>query len=95
MLNQFLSDNNVPNISTSRTTILFGNPKEKSNSLENTLILLVKKFLWTSKFKESIPTLNGFKNVLKYYLDSLSVTYEILGNSVQFDETWGRLYYTL
>ena len=79
----------------SRSNILFGNPNEKSDSLENSLILLVKKYLWTSKFKESLPTLNGFKNVLKYYLDSLSVTYEILGNSVQFDEIWGRLYYIL
>ena len=95
ILNQFLSENNVPTISMTRTNILFGNPKEKSNSLENTLILLVKKYIWCSKFKDSIPTLIGFKNVLKYYLNSLSVTYEILGNSVQFDEIWGRLYYIL
>ena len=94
-LNQFLTENMVPPVPTSRLNILFGNHREKSNSLENTLILLGKKFLWTSKFKNSIPTINGFKNVLKWYLGNLAVTSEILGKSVEFDEMWGRLYYTL
>ena len=94
-VNQFLSDNIVPNITTSRLNILFGNPNEPSNSLENTLILLVKKFIWSSKFKNSIPTLNGFKHVLKFYLDNLSVASEMLGKATEFDTIWGRLYYIL
>ena len=39
----------------SRNNILFGIQDEMPNSFHNTLILLGKKFVWISKFKDTVP----------------------------------------
>ena len=94
-LNEFLVENSIPPLPMSRTTILFGNHDEKPNSLANTLILLGKKFVWSAKFKDTVPRLNIFKYVLRDYVSNLKMVSNILQKEEEFEQIWGLLYLML
>ena len=93
--NDFLANNTIPSLDVARTNILFGVKEEKINSLQNTLILLGKKYVWTSKFKGTAPRINIFQNILREYLNNLKMVHSILGKDDDFENTWGLLYLLL
>ena len=74
-----------------KTDFLFGKAKAQIYSPKNFIPLVLKKYIWRSKFKTTILTLVGFKALLKSYLCDLKYLYEYKNIVVQFDE-WNTLF---
>ena len=52
-------------------TILFGNKEEKFDSLDNQVILWLKSFIWSNKFKNSHLSISIFKEMFKNRLQEV------------------------
>ena len=57
--------------------VLFGYHKELFNEPKNYLMLVLKRFIWISKFKTGVLSIVGFKNHLKSVLRELKVLYNL------------------
>ena len=74
-----------------REQFLFGYLDQPYNTPCNYLVLFLKKFIWSSKFKTNINlSLVGFKNYLKYVLFDLKLLYELKNKSAEFN-VWNDL----
>ena len=71
---------------------LFGNTNTKNDSFENLLLLYCKGYIWCCKYRNTLPTLAGFKLYVCQYLKTLQVIYTIQSRSDNFVLTWGILY---
>ena len=58
---------------------------------KNYLSLLIKKFIWKTKFKNAFLNMVGLKTYLKTCLKELKVIYEIKDQALIFNE-WIMLY---
>ena len=70
---------------------LFGFPSESFGHPKNYLSLLIKKYIWKSKFKNAILNIVGLKNHLKMNLCELKIIYDIKEEAIKFNE-WILLY---
>ena len=70
---------------------LFGCPNKDFNAPENYLALHLKKFIWTSKFKNKVLSVVGFRYYFKTVLTELKVLREIREKKNNFD-VWVDLY---
>ena len=75
----------------SKLESLFGVPSESFEHPKNLLSLLIKKYIWKTKFKNAILNIAGFKNYLKTNLNELKIIYDIKEEAVKFNE-WILLY---
>ena len=73
---------------------LFGHHKTLAYSIYNFLSLVIKKYIWKSKFKNAILTMDGFTAMLKSYLCDLKYMFHVKNLSDQFNE-WNSLYDSL
>ena len=71
---------------------LFGNINTKNDGFENLLLLYCKGYIWCCKYRNTLPTLAGFKLYVFQYLKTLQVIYTIQSRSDNFVLTWGILY---
>ena len=72
-------------------------PKKNNQNIENPknlLSLLIKKYIWTSKFKTSLISLVGLRAYLKTYLDEIKTISIVRGKADSFKE-WINLYSAL
>ena len=60
-----------------REQVLFGYHKELFNEPKNYLVLVLKQFIWISKFKTGVLSIVGFTNHLKSVLRELKVLYNL------------------
>ena len=60
-------------------------------NIYNFLSLVIKKYIWRSKFKNAILTMDGFKALLKLYLCDLKYVFEIKNMSDKFNE-WNPVF---
>ena len=58
---------------------------------KNYLSLLIKKFIWKTKFKTDFLSIVGLKTYLKLWLKELKFVYEIKEEALKFNE-WIMLY---
>ena len=79
-----------------RNEFIFGNYKFSTESPQNYLSLIIKKYIWKTKFKTPTPilTINGLKNYLKMCLEELKTIYIVREKASSFDE-WLILYFDL
>ena len=91
-LNDFLIDNLSCPIPLNRNSILFGVHRERPDSVINIMILLGKKYIWGTKFRETRPTLLGFKFALGDFLDNLKVVLTIKHKLNEFIELWDHIH---
>ena len=70
---------------------LFGVPSLSSEHPKNYLSLLIKKFIWKTKFKTDFLSIVGLKTYLKLWLKELKFVYEIKEEALKFNE-WIMLY---
>ena len=78
-------------LSVSRLHILFGIHDQPYDSVQNSIILLGKRFIWASKHKKLLPNLSYFKKSLKDYLYVLGVCHTLDHTRASFDDQWGRI----
>ena len=72
--------------SPTKTEFLFGNLSETFNHPKNYISLLIKKFIWATKFKSANLSIVGIKNFIKSCLRELKIIYDIKEKSDLFDE---------
>ena len=75
-----------------REQFLFGYLDKNSSSPDNYLVLLLKKYIWITKFKEGTNlSIVGFKNYLGYALSDLKLLYEQKNKPADFN-VWNDIY---
>ena len=75
----------------SREQFVFGYLDQAYNTPRNYLVLILKKFIWSSKFKSvGYLSIVGFKNYLGIVLCDLKLLYDIKGKSAEFN-MWNDL----
>ena len=74
-----------------RNHLLFGVHDEKFFSPKNYIILIIKKYIWITKFRSKILNLVTFKSLLKSFLDDLKYMFDVKGMPEIFDE-WNTIY---
>ena len=77
-----------------KTEFLFGYKNVHTYSIKNFIPLVLKKYIWRSKFKTATVTLVGFKAQLKSYLIDLKYMFDFKNVSNLFDE-WNTLFEAL
>ena len=77
-----------------KTELLFGYKNVQTYSIKNFIPLVLKKYIWRSKFKTATVTLVGFKAQLKSYLIDLKYMFDFKNVSNLFDE-WNTLFEAL
>ena len=70
---------------------LFGHINQNVESPKNLLSMLIKKYIWTSKFKSCKISLVGLRAYLKTYLDVLK-TISIVRDKADSFKEWINLY---
>ena len=70
---------------------LFGYQNLPYNDPKNYLVLVTKKFIWNSKFKNGSLSIVGFKKYLKSVLRDLKVLFVLENKNNKFD-VWNDLY---
>ena len=73
---------------------LFGDLSVPFDHPKNFLSLLIKRFIWQTKFRNINLSLNGLKNALKVALNELKIIYELKEKNSLFNE-WVILYLDL
>ena len=79
------------NFHNSRLCILFGIHDQLWDSVENSIILLGKRFIWAAKHKKTLPNFSNFRNSLKDYLAVLGVCHTLVHTRVLFDDQWASI----
>ena len=74
-----------------RHHILFGFHNEKFHSPKNFIILIMKRYIWLTKFRTGNLSLVAFKSLLKSYLDDLKHIFDMKGMPEIFNE-WNMIY---
>ena len=77
------------NFPISINTILFGYKQESFDSKINYLLLLGKRYIWTTKFNAAELSVAAFKNLLKHKLEELRDSYVYLNKNKLFDHWLG------
>ena len=77
-----------------REHFLFGHHKTLAYSTYNFLSLIIKKYIWKSKFKNATLSMDGFKVLLKSYLCDLKYMLQIKNLSEQLNE-WNTVFDSL
>ena len=65
--------------------VLFGYHKENFDSKINYILLVAKRFIWTTKFNSKTLSFEAFKSILKRKLEELKDSYDYLEKPEQFD----------
>ena len=87
---QYVSSTGL-NYEPSKSEFIFGCPKESFDHPKNYLSLLIKKYIWITKFKSASLTILGLKNYLKMCIGELKVIYDVKNKANLFHE-WIYLY---
>ena len=87
----YFIDSAALNFHPTREQFLFGYQNLQFNDPKNYLALVLKKFIWTSKFKFGNLSMVGFKYYLKSVLSNLKVLYNLQKNENKFD-VWNNLF---
>ena len=74
-----------------KTEFLFGNLEESFNHPKNYISLLIKKYIWATKFKSANLSIVGIKNFLKSCIKELKIIFDIKEKAELFNE-WIMLY---
>ena len=74
-----------------KLNILFGIHDQPMDSVENTIILIAKRFIWKEKFSNSRPNYNAFVGYLMYHLETMKMISVIKNKEVDFDGQWGNI----
>ena len=77
-----------------KTQFLFGFVDLKFEHPKNYLTLLIKKYVWQSKFKNAKLTIDGLKSYLVLCLNDLSMIYNVKEKPTNF-HVWNNLYFDL
>ena len=99
-VSQFLTEifnfigNSGLEITPTREQFLFGFQNIQPYSPKNYICLVLKKYIWRTKFKSAILSLVGFKSQLKSYLCDLKYVFKFRNVPNQFNE-WNNLYNAL
>ena len=70
---------------------LFGFTKEKFYGLNNYISLIIKKYIWLTKFRTGVLSLVAFKSLLKSYLEDLKYIFAMKDMPEVFTE-WNMIY---
>jgi hypothetical protein len=81
-------------VNPTREQFLFGFQNTQPYNPKNYICLVLKKYIWRTKFKTETLTLVGFKNQLKSYLCDLKYFFQFKNVPNQFNE-WNALYNAL
>ena len=74
-----------------RNHILFGLHDEKFYSPKNFIILIMKKYIWLTKFRTGVLNLVAFKSLLKSFVDDLKYIFDMKNTPEMFNE-WNMIY---
>ena len=85
-----LTKASVP-VNFTRLSVLFGNHDEKVDSVNNTILLVAKRFIWCQKFRPLRPTLRNFIKYFVEYLETLKMVNVIKNSSDKFHDLWGNI----
>ena len=75
-------------ITVTKLDALFLVHSQDSDSVTNTLILVVRKFISQQKYSGICPTISLFSTYLLYYLRTLKMVHSIKNNNDCFEHTW-------
>ena len=84
-------ENNAVKIQVNVEIVLFGFHKEPYYSVNNFVILIAKKYIWTNKFKATPLSFAAFKVILRQKLLELNEMYEFIGQNEKFSQ-WSQIY---
>ena len=77
-----------------REQFLFGYFDQHFFQPKNYISLIVKKYIWVTKFKTAELTMVGLKSLIKSYVSDLNYIFEIKGMSDRFNE-WNAIFNSL
>ena len=81
----------VPNFKPTKNQFLFGVLDENFYSLKNYTILVTKKYIWQTKFKNVNLTMVGFKNMLKSFVSDMILVFKIRNKPELLSDEWDTL----
>ena len=74
------------------STIIFGNKEEKYDSVDNQIILWLKAFVWSNKFKNSHLSMSIFKTVFMNRLHEVKELAQFYENCKDIFKCWTLIY---
>ena len=89
-VSEFLNDLGLE-YNPTKEQFLFGFQNTQAYQLKNFLSLVIKKYIWKSKFKTAILTMDRFKTILKTHLCDLRYMFQTKNLHDQFNE-WNTIY---
>ena len=75
----------------SRLNILFGDHEESPDSIQNTILLTAKKYIWMEKFRQLSPDLGRFLKYLKDSLATMKMISIIRNKELIFNDQWATI----
>ena len=82
-------------IELSNLRVLFGIHDEPTDSVQNTIILTAKKFIWRQKFIPLNPCLNLYLKYLKTHLEIVKLTWTFKNLEHIYNDQWGNIFDSL
>ena len=79
------------NYEPSKLEFLFGVPSVSFDHPKNYISLMIKRYIWKSKFKDAVLNIVGLKSHIKYCLCELKFIYDIKEKAIEFNK-WDPLY---
>ena len=79
---------------TTKSQFLFGFPDEGFSNPRNYIRLIIKKYIWQTKFKTTNLSLVGLKAIIKSYLIDLKYIFQLKDKPDQFNE-WNIVFNSL
>ena len=89
----FISDTGL-NFSPTKEQFLFGFPKIEPYQPKNYITLVLKKYIWLTKFRTQVLTMVGFRAFLKSYICDLKFMFQFKNVPNKFNE-WNTIYNAL
>ena len=78
----------IPTFKLGRKEAIFGDVETMANSVENTVLLLGREFIWVQKFTSKKLENNNFKNFMKKELTQLFAISQIKENTNEILKCW-------
>ena len=74
-----------------KLTALFGFHDQETDSVENQLVMVAKRFIWQQKFKNLNPKFNAFAKYLLNHLETAKIVSVIKNREGEFLGQWGAI----
>jgi len=83
------------NFTINKLKFLFGDINRDIMDPENLIVLVMKGYIWCTKFRKLCPNLSDFKIYLKFILENLKLVHDLNNNCNLFSEHFDIIYLSL